>query len=482
MNVSKQKILTIILTLILASTLTYDRLKINIASASTNSFSIMQISDTQFLSSQYPNLYSSLTTWIANNVGTYNVKMVIHTGDLVDQYYDSTQWQNANNAMSLLTSANVPYTWDAGNHDQNGMDNPNSGWVGNQYSAFNPSTFSSQSYWVGSSIQGKNTAAKFSFNGYNFLVINLESEANDTALTWATNLLNTYSGLNYNIIVATHAYLASPDLDFSTNDLPYSPTWEQNLQTLLNNYPNVFLTLNGHTSPKIDPINVHNQVNGRTQIEFDDQYNDNDQGACSTRIYTFDLNSQTVTTSTYSVWNSTWLTDSEDVFSFPVQLDSSPAPTSNQVTVSSATASSYDSTHTPNLAIDGDDTTWNYWGTNAMITSGKLPQWLQLDLGTQTTISQITTHFYDGDTRTYTYYIQASTDGSNWNTIVPTKTGHSTVTDTFNQVTAKYIKITVTGNTANLAAHIVEIRIYQSTTQTPTPTPTQTQKITIRPQ
>ena len=153
--------------------------------------------------------------------------------------------------------------------------------------------------------------------------------------------------------------------------------------------------------------------------------------------------------------------------SAPVQA----ATSSSQVAVSSVTASSYDSTHTPNLAVDGDDTTWNYWGTNAMITSGKLPQWLQLDLGTQTTISQITTHFYDGDTRTYTYYIQASTDGSNWNTIVPTKTGHSTVTDTFNQVTAKYIKITVTGNTANLAAHIVEIRVYQSATQTSTPAP-----------
>ena len=152
----------------------------------------------------------------------------------------------------------------------------------------------------------------------------------------------------------------------------------------------------------------------------------------------------------------------------------------NQVEVSSVTASSYDSTHTPNIAIDGDDTTWNYWGTNAMIT--KLPQWLQLNLGTQTTISQITTHFYDGDSRTYTYNIQASTDGSNWNTIVSTKTGANTVTDTFNPTTAKYVKITVTGNTANLAAHIVEITVYQSATQsqtqtqtqTPTPTPTPT--------
>ena len=161
----------------------------------------------------------------------------------------------------------------------------------------------------------------------------------------------------------------------------------------------------------------------------------------------------------------------------PVQAASS----SGQVGVSSVTASSYSGSNTPNQAIDGDDSTWDYWGTNAMTTAGKLPQWLQLDFGAQASISQITTHFYDGDYRTYTYYIQSSSDGSNWNTIVPTKTGSSTVTDSFAQTSARYVKITVTGNTANLAAHIIEIKVYgsasQQSTSTPAPTstPTQTQ-------
>ena len=147
-------------------------------------------------------------------------------------------------------------------------------------------------------------------------------------------------------------------------------------------------------------------------------------------------------------------------------------PTSNQIAVSSATASSSDDQYSANLAIDGIESTSNYWGTNSLITAGQLPQWLRLDLGTQNTIKQITTHFYDGDSRTYTYNIQASTDGSNWNTIVPSKTGRSIVTDTFNQVTARYVKITITGNTAWNAGHIEEIKIYQTTTQTSTPTPT----------
>jgi hypothetical protein len=152
------------------------------------------------------------------------------------------------------------------------------------------------------------------------------------------------------------------------------------------------------------------------------------------------------------------------------QQDLTNTPTTNpiltKVAVSSTTASSSEGINTPNRAIDGIETTSNYWGTNALATAGQLPQWLQLDIGTQTTISQIITHFYDGDSRTYTYYIQASTDGSTWNTIVPTKTDKSIVTDAFTQITARYIRINIIGNTANLAAHIGEVKIYQSTNPT----------------
>ena len=57
---------------------------------------------------------------------------------------------------------------------------------------------------------------------------------------------------------------------------------------------------------------------------------------------------------------------------------------------------------------------------------------------------------------------------------MPTKSGSGVVTDTFSQVTARYVRIIVTGNTANTAAHIEEIKIYQSTstsTSTSTPSP-----------
>jgi Calcineurin-like phosphoesterase/PKD domain len=292
------------------------------ASPSQYDFSIMQISDTQNLAWTHPDWYNQLTTWIIDNSAAYNLKMVIHTGDLTENYDQPSEWQNANAAMSILADNGVPYTWCAGNHDQNGMDNPNSGWFGDQYSAFNPATFSGNSYWVGDDNQGKNTAVKFSFNGYNFLVINLECQANAATMAWATNLLDTYSSLNYNIIVGTHAFLDSPNMMF-TQHLPATPIWEENFQNLLNSYPRVFMTLNGHTGGWPPGFSVHNQVNGRTQTEFDRQDVEIDEAA-AVRIYSFDLDNNIVTASTYSVPTATWITDSGDNFSFSADLLSTP--------------------------------------------------------------------------------------------------------------------------------------------------------------
>jgi len=132
-----------------------------------------------------------------------------------------------------------------------------------------------------------------------------------------------------------------------------------------------------------------------------------------------------------------------------------------QARPSGVTASSYSDGHPPELAIDGVENPSNYWGTNALVPEGHVPQWLKVDLGSPLTINQITTHFYDGAPRTYTYYIEVSNDSSSWTMIVPTKTGSGSVTDTFPQVEARYVRITITANTANPAAHIEEITIYR---------------------
>lgn len=137
-----------------------------------------------------------------------------------------------------------------------------------------------------------------------------------------------------------------------------------------------------------------------------------------------------------------------------------PPGTKTSIPITTATASSYNGiTYGPLKAIDGIESTSNYWGTWS---GSGLPQWLKLDLGTTNSFNQVVTHFYDGDARVYTYYIETSTDGNTWTNIVPTKTGTSTITDTFSTATGRYVRITVTSDTANTAAHIEEIKVFKS--------------------
>jgi peptidoglycan/xylan/chitin deacetylase (PgdA/CDA1 family) len=141
-----------------------------------------------------------------------------------------------------------------------------------------------------------------------------------------------------------------------------------------------------------------------------------------------------------------------------------PSPTpvpGSQIAAVTATVSSFNgASYGPLNAIDGLESNSNYWGTAA---ANGLPQWLKVDIGSPTSINQVVTHFYNGDTRTYTYYIEASADGSFWTPVVPSKLGSGVVTDSFSQVYARYIRITVTGNTVNTAAHIEEIKVFSPT-------------------
>jgi hypothetical protein len=97
--------------------------------------------------------------------------------------------------------------------------------------------------------------------------------------------------------------------------------WCNNLKTIVDGYPKVFLTLSGH-----DPTGTANmtRIGNRQEIFFDRQTTPT--GAASVRIYTFNLSSMRVNTQTYA-YNATskawsWLTDAYNQFSFNLALNS----------------------------------------------------------------------------------------------------------------------------------------------------------------
>ncbi|MCL5877616.1 MAG: metallophosphoesterase [Candidatus Bathyarchaeota archaeon] len=269
---------------------------VSAADSSADDFSIIWITDTQYLSAYSHRHYDNLCQWIAQNTDAYNVKMVIHTGDIVNDEGNRTQWDAANQSMSILLNNNIPYTWNAGNHDYN-----STFWIGNQYAAFNPQLLQTKQYWVSDVFDGLNTAVRFNISDWDFLIVNIAFEANDTVLMWANNLLD--ANPEAHAIVATHAYL---------NKVSEYDGWAAHLkETVLDRHANVFLTLSGHYHPT---SGVRVRVGERDELLFNQQDAANQMGANCARILTFDLDQRTVKVQTFSILNGQFKEDANNSF------------------------------------------------------------------------------------------------------------------------------------------------------------------------
>ncbi|MGA2384995.1 MAG: metallophosphoesterase [Candidatus Bathyarchaeia archaeon] len=291
-------------------------------------FSIVQITDTQFLSDSLPGLYSGLTSWIANKASALNLTIVVHTGDIVQVASSAGDWQNASNAMMTLYNNGVPYCWNAGNHDQDeinntvGRGNPDASWIGGNYPGFNVTMMRKEPYWVGDIFDGKSTAVQFIWGNYHFMVINIEYNANQTVLDWMQTLVKTNP--NVNVIVATHDFLNATGGYGTLNHADV--VWATNFEKLLNNYPNVFMTINGHaTIPSNSTATGYNKKAGkREEVFFNRQQLNSLQGAAAARIYTFEMSHPAnpgVDVYTYQTFGTPhYITDPMDQFNFSTSL------------------------------------------------------------------------------------------------------------------------------------------------------------------
>jgi hypothetical protein len=127
------------------------------------------------------------------------------------------------------------------------------------------------------------------------------------------------------------------------------------------------------------------------------------------------------------------------------------------------TASGQTQAFAPASAVDGNTST--YWES----TDNALPQWLQVDLGSSTTVGRIVLDLPPTwTTRTQTITIQGSADGTNYTTLAPSaaytfnpSTGN-TVTVTFSAASVRYVKLTFTANTGWPAGQLSELQVYAS--------------------
>jgi hypothetical protein len=106
----------------------------------------------------------------------------------------------------------------------------------------------------------------------------------------------------------------------------------------------------------------------------------------------------------------------------------------------------------------------SYWES----TNNVFPQWIQVDLGSATSIDTVVVKLPSGwGSRTETLSVQGSTDNSNFTTIVAS-TGYTfpasnVVTISFGATTTRYVRLNITANTGWAAGQVSEFEIYGAT-------------------
>ncbi len=264
-----------------------------VSSDSTRSgsqYTFVWMSDTQYYSASYPEIFCAMTKWVADNKNSRNIKAVFHTGDLVDDESDSTQWNNAVTAMSLLNGA-VPYTVLAGNNDVSTNDS------GDDYTEY--LKYFGQAGGSSGSIMrykdGEAMALLLEAGTEKYVVLAIGWDADSKELSWADEILAQYA--DRVAIVTTHDYMKS-DGSLSSNG-------ENIFREIVRPNANVRLVLCGHKySAARRTTEIDDNGDGtadRTVWQLLADYQNSTKGGDGyLRLLTVDEDEKTLSVKTYS--------------------------------------------------------------------------------------------------------------------------------------------------------------------------------------
>lgn len=191
-----------------------------------NSWSMILLPDPQTYQKFARNqpLFELMTAWISENIDQLNIRLVMCTGDLVEQNEminpngiaanqpSKSQWESVSKAFGRL-DGKVPYMLAAGNHDY-GYSNISIRHTNyNQYFPVDKNFLTQKGIReVALNAEGvptlENAVYEFtSPKGKKFLLLTLEFAPRDTILSWAKNTVAQEKYKDHTAIVLTHSYL-----------------------------------------------------------------------------------------------------------------------------------------------------------------------------------------------------------------------------------------------------------------------------------
>lgn len=315
-------------------------------------FSIVALPDLQNYT--YANRQGTIrqqTEWVVSTRSQLNTAMVVQLGDLVSEEENHTQWGRTSTGLKVLDDAGVPNVVVPGNHDFNTKTGAFAEY--DQYfpparyanSSWTPSTASYGGY-MGQNLFGPdpvdrknmNNFALFSAAGRDFLMLNLEWEAPQYAVDWATKVLAAYP--ERIAVVSTHSFLGLNGLR-STPERTGGTSADKMWTNFISQECSIKLVLSGHQHNGDEGEASRSDLNrcGQPVQQILTDYQDRPNGGDGwLRYYTFDPAASSMTARTYSPKLGTFENDADSSFTVPFDLaGTQPAPfvTIKETTVSS---------------------------------------------------------------------------------------------------------------------------------------------------
>jgi hypothetical protein len=139
-------------------------------------------------------------------------------------------------------------------------------------------------------------------------------------------------------------------------------------------------------------------------------------------------------------------------------INKASAQTCANLPINGVTASSFETGYPASNAIDNDfSTRWS---------SPSSGSWIRVDLGSTKSICSVDIAWFKGNQREYHFVIATSTDGTTFTNKFSGDSSGTTLNSekyTFSSTNARYVRVTVNGNTQNSFASMYELDVFGST-------------------
>lgn len=251
-------------------------------------------SDTQYYNENLTDIYRhqvNIHDWILANRPRMNIQYLFHNGDIIDDFDQIYEWENADAAYKKLDEANFPYGVLAGNHDVSHKDEDYS----NYSTYFGENRYSSNPWYGESYKDNKGHYDLISIDGIDFIMVYMGWGIYDEEIEWMNNILAKYP--ERKAILNFHEYL------LTTKGFGEQP--QRIYDEVVSKNPNVCMVLSGHyhsAATRVDQFDDDGDgVNDRSVYQMLFDYQGLAEGGRGyMRLMHFSLDNQTITVKTYS--------------------------------------------------------------------------------------------------------------------------------------------------------------------------------------